>query len=78
LIEVFIRKFKLTNVTTAVNINKNNPLIIPQFLNNALGKAKAPAPKAQAIKAKMLALKDPGFRGPKYLVQQFFSNETKK
>lgn len=71
--EDFIRKFKLISETIAVNAKRNNPLINPQFLKSALGRAKAPAPNAHAIKANILALREPGLRGPKYRVQQFFA-----
>ena len=72
-IDDFVRKFKQINVIIAVSIKSNNPLINPHFINKALGKAKDPAPNAQAIKANILALKEPGFKGPKYLVKQFLS-----
>lgn len=70
-IDAFIKNFKHNKKESPHKTIKRNPLANPQFLNKALGKAKEPAPKAQAIKENILALIDPLFTGPKYLVQQF-------
>jgi len=65
--EHFIKRFRLNNVIPPVAIKKIIPMRNPQLRNNAFGKAKAPAPNAHDIKAKMLPLNDPGFKGPHVL-----------
>ena len=71
--DAFVTKYKHIKEIKPVTIKSTHPFTNPQFLNKAFGNVKDPAPKAQAIKAKILARKEPGFKGPKYLVKQFLS-----